>query len=118
MNNFCRLMFALILLPLMSLGITKQSNAYQLNGKVTGLLATNDKCYVAIHDDNDKYYSDQWHLAESDAICHFAKMAYLMNISVITEVDIDSAPANVNNIQSIEISNREVTWPPYTEDNK
>ncbi|OIV46471.1 hypothetical protein BK025_11255 [Sodalis sp. TME1] len=100
-------MFALIFLPLTSLGITKQDNAYQLNGKVTGLLAT-----------NDKYYSDQWHLAESDTICHFAKMAYLMNISVITEVDIDLAPANANNIQSIEISSREITWPPYTEDNK
>lgn len=118
MNKCCMLILTLLFLPLPCLGITKQGNAYQLKGKISGLLATHNKCYVAIHDDDYKYYFNQWHLAESDAICHFAKMAYLMNMPVITEVEIDLAPANANNIQSIEFSNREITWPPYTEDNK
>ena len=88
------------------------STSYTMLGRVTGLRAQNNSCYIAVNDRSAGGYSNAWHKGVGE-VCNIAKMAFDNGRTVRIEAKVDPVKANTNDIQAIEMTWEYIQWPPY-----
>jgi len=80
------------------------ANAAHLAGPIIGfeVKSGDNKCYLAIEDPTDRYYSGGYHHVEDKGICSIAKTAFMTGTKVVVETEILKM-GETNKIKSIEM---------------
>lgn len=105
------LAFVAMLIPLVT-----TAGIYKLKGAVVGFMQWKDqsRCYVAIKDSANAYYSHGYHYVEDGKLCSMANAAFLTGAKVWATAETRDTGAT-NEIRTIEML-RDGTlpyWPPY-----
>ena len=87
----------------------------KLNGYVIGIkMIEEERCYVAIEDSDNAYYSGGYHHVNDRAMCSIARAAFLEGkvVAALTEL---ADRGETNGISSIQVIAPKSSpyWPPY-----
>jgi len=96
------------------------AQSYKIQGPVVGIrqLKGEAKCYVAIKDPGNRYYSEGYHYVDDRQLCAMANAAYLTGSNVWAKGLVQGGEAN--ELEVIELSKASASpyWPPYGRDSK
>jgi hypothetical protein len=115
-----RIMIA-VFIALFLAAATASAQTYQVKGSVISIQqAKGDvKCYVAIRDPANPYYSEGYHLVDDRQICAMANAAFVTGAFVRGRGKV-RRDVNVNEFDGIELSKASAKpyWPPYGRNSK